>query len=364
MRNFLQVILIGLLVWVLPVSVEPRGALGAPSGAADVLRRLNGMSPAAHIAALEKGAQTEGGQVVWLVGRNLEEVTRIVEAFKARYPFMNVEFIRAGEGAAQRILTESRAGISSADVLDLSAVDSFLLKDAGALAAYKSPEAARIPDEFKDPDGYWTSVDVLPMVIAYNTRGVRQQELPRSFEALTDARWRGRLGRTSVTGAAWVAGMLKVYGERRGLEIIRGIAQNQVRLFTSNTGMGNQIVQGEVHLGFDVNVTVPIREKGRGAPIDFYTLDGFVFTDPSPLAINGGTKRPLAAALLVNWLLSMEGQQRAAQVTGGARMSTRTDVPYQHAALLRGKRAILYGPDLIGAQLNRFQDLFNQAFVR
>jgi iron(III) transport system substrate-binding protein len=337
---------------------------GAPMGAAEILRRLDGLSPGGHQAALERGAQTEGGQVTWLVGRNLEEVTRLVAAFKTRYPFMNVEFVRAGEGAAQRILTEARAGVATADVLDLSAAESFLLRGAGALAPYRSPEAARIPAEFRDPEGYWTSVDVLPMVIAYNTRSVQAGDLPKTFEALGDPRWRGRLGRTTVTGAVWVAGMLHVYGERAGMELMQRIAQNQVRLFTSNTGMGNQIVQGEVHLGFDVNVTVPIREKGRGAPIDFYALDRLIFTDPSPLAINGATRRPLAAALLVNWLLSQEGQQKAAEITGGARMSTRTDVPYRYASLLQGRRVVLYGPDLIGTQLDRYQALFNQLFVR
>jgi ABC-type Fe3+ transport system substrate-binding protein len=138
-----------------------------------------------------------------------------------------------------------------------------------------------------------------------------------------------------------------------------------VRLYTSNTALGVQLAQGEIALAFDLHITVPLREKGRGAPIDYYMLDDVVFADPSLLAIAVATPRPLAAALLVTWLLSQEGQRKALEVTGGARMSTRTDVPYPHTEVLRNRKIIIYGPDLVGgSQFDRWQRLFNDIYVR
>jgi ABC-type Fe3+ transport system substrate-binding protein len=339
-----------------------RPAAAAP---ADILARLGDLSPTRHMEALVAGARTEGGRVVWFAGRNLDEVTQLIQSFRARYPFMTVDIVRVGEGAAQRILTEFRAGAATADVVDLNAAEVYVLNQAGALASYRSPETAQIPSSFKDPKGFWTVSDMLPEVIGYNTRQfARRDLLPRTFQDLASPRWKGILGRTTVGGPRWVAGMVEHYGERRGLELVRAIAQNTARLYTSNTALGVQLSQGEIGMAYDLHITVPIREKGRGAPVDFYALDELMFADPSLLAITANTHRPLGAALLLTWLLSAEGQWKALELTDGSRKSTRTDVPYPFEHLFGNRKVIIYGPDLVGPRLARFQQTFNEIFVR
>ena len=56
-----------------------------------------------------------------------------------------------------------------------------LLKDGGLLASYDSPEAAGIPDIFRDPDRYWTGFAARARVIQVNTKLVPEQQFPRSL---------------------------------------------------------------------------------------------------------------------------------------------------------------------------------------
>jgi len=351
-------------VLLLFVSLSVSLPVQAASPGVDVLRRLSELSAARHMEALISGARTEGGRVVWYAGRALEEVTKLEAAFKVKYPFMNVDFVRVAEGTAERVLAEFRAGVATADVVDINAAEIYILQQAGALAAYKSPEAEKIPGTFKDKDGYWVAMDVLPEMIAYNTKFVSPlQPLPRTFQDLANPIWKGRLGRTTIGGPRWIAGMVSFYGERRGLELVRAIARNNVRLYTSNTGLGVQLSIGEISLAFDLHITVPVREKGRGAPVEFYANDDVLFLDPSMVAITAATRRPLGAALLVTWLLSQEGQKSTAEITGGARMSTRSEVPYEYSKLLAGRKTVIYGPDLVGRDFVKFQTLFREIFI-
>ena len=69
-----------------------------------------------------------------------------------------------------------------------------VLKQKGILAKYVSSSAADIPDQFKDPDGYWTGFAARCRILIYNTNLLKAQELPKSIFELTQAKWKGKVG--------------------------------------------------------------------------------------------------------------------------------------------------------------------------
>ena len=58
------------------------------------------------------------------------------------------------------------------------------LKQRGHSAPYLSPELKAFPAGSYDPQGFWSSFEVTPIVLAFNTKLVPQDEAPRSYQDL------------------------------------------------------------------------------------------------------------------------------------------------------------------------------------
>src|SRR5207247_6158667 len=68
----------------------------------------------------------------------------------------------------------------------------------------------------------WSSDVCSSDLLAYNTRLVRKQDLPKSYEDLAHPRWRGKLG-IEADDADWLAGVFAQLGEARGVRIFQEI---------------------------------------------------------------------------------------------------------------------------------------------
>ncbi len=64
-----------------------------------------------------------------------------------------------------------------------------VLKQRGISAPYVSPNAAGIPDVFKDAEGYWTGFSARGRILLVNTKA---KDKPESVRAYTDPRWKGK----------------------------------------------------------------------------------------------------------------------------------------------------------------------------
>ncbi len=76
--------------------------------------------------------------------------------------------------------------------------------------------------------------------------------------------------------------------------------------------MLRQVAGGEKLVGMIVDF-LPIREKAKGAPVEFVFPKEGVSAVSEPVAVLANTKNPEAAKAFVDFLLSMEGQALAAQ---------------------------------------------------
>ena len=50
-----------------------------------------------------------------------------------------------------------------------------------------------LPEHYRDPRSHWTSTRISYFSIAYNTRLVPPDQVPKSYDDLLDPRWRGKL---------------------------------------------------------------------------------------------------------------------------------------------------------------------------
>jgi iron(III) transport system substrate-binding protein len=66
------------------------------------------------------------------------------------------------------------------------------LQEMGLLEPYVSPSAADIPAEFKDAKGAWTGFGARARIIAYNTKLIAEDQVPKRIRDLADPKSKGK----------------------------------------------------------------------------------------------------------------------------------------------------------------------------
>lgn len=248
------------------------------------------------------------GEMVWAGGGSAEIDESINRAFMKKYPGIRAVKTRV---QSQRLLvrfeTESRAGKHTFDIVRTTDWYIDIFKKKGLLAKYESAERNQIPAEFRDRDGFYTSLYTAVHAPAYNTRMVAKSDLPRSYDDLLDPKWKGKLGLEDAA-FVWFVNVLKIKGEKQGVEYMRRLARQEVSLRASTTLLANLVTAGEIPLAIDLYADDIERQKKAGAPIEWIAFDPTIVHTIAG-AINKNAPHPNAARLFMDFLLSEEGQR-------------------------------------------------------
>ena len=302
-----------------------------------------------------EGAKKEGVLVVY-TSMTVDQMQKILDAFKARYPFIQTTMFRAvGERLLTKIMTEAQTGKYDFDVVQSAESQAYFLKKKNLLQKYISPETKNIQKPFFDPEGYWTAVYIMPNVIAYNTRMLKRNEVPKTDEELLHPKWNGKIG-MDHTKPEWFAWKLKQMGEERGLTYMRKLGAQEFQLYAGLSVITNLLVAGEFPLVLNTYLHNVEEVKRKGAPVDWLVQDP-VFTKFQPLGIGSKAPHPNAAKLFSDFVLSEEGQKIIASF---GRVPTRRGV----SANVQGLDKMNYVIDDIGAgdDFNKNFELFRSIF--
>lgn len=281
-----------------------------------------GQGQSAGKAQPSGGEQPAGGGVLTIYsGRSEELVGPIIERFKARTGIeVKVRYGGTSELAAT-LLEEGSA--SPADV--------FFAQDAGALGAVQAkgllrplPETilGRVEPRFRSPRGLWVGTSGRARVVAYNTKRLKETDLPDSIHGFTDPKWKGRIGwpPTNASFQAFVTALRLTEGDEAAKRWLEGILANQPREYPSNVPAVEAVAAGEVDVAF-VNHYYLHRlkaERGPGFPVANAYLkagDAGALINVAGAGILAGSKNPAAAERFVEFLLSEEAQEYFAKET-------------------------------------------------
>jgi iron(III) transport system substrate-binding protein len=145
-------------------------------------------------------------------------------------------------------------------------------------------------------------------VQAYNTRLVKQPDLPRTYADLLDPKWKGKLGIES-SDEDWFAVVLTSLGEREGMRLFRKlVADSGVSVRKGHTLLTNLVASGEVPLALTVYNFTAEQLKRKGAPLDWFVIPPVV-ARANGLALARRAPHPNAARLYYEFILGEEGQQ-------------------------------------------------------
>ena len=340
-------------------------ALGVafPAGAAtidDALKNLRRLSQAQRKAVLEENARKEG-EVVWYTSMSLTDFPKIVGAFEKAVPYVKVRANRLTQSTViTKIDTEARAGLFAVDVVGSAPVEMWELKQRGHSAPYLSPELKAFPAGSYDPQGFWSSFEVTPIVLAFNTKLVPQDEAPRSYQDLLQPKWKGKMNMGSDE-YAWYSVMLDGMGQAKGLAYMTALARQQLHIPGSSSIMRLQLMlAGESAITIAARGRRATEYKEKGAPIDYRLLDPYP-AEPNALTLMRRSSHPHASILFIDWILSEAAQSLMAQQI--PRLTLRKGVKQipRHQELYK-KDFVFVNPASIGANLNELIASYQQVF--
>jgi iron(III) transport system substrate-binding protein len=260
-----------------------------------------------RLQRLIEGARREGELNIY-TSTQASDLGAVVEAFEKKYGVKASIWRSSSEGVLNRALQEARAGRHMVDIVDSNGPEMEALSSEQLLQRVKSPYHADLIAPAIRPHGEWVGVRVNVFVQAYNTGLVKKEELPKTWEELVDAKWRGKLG-IEQEDSEWLAGIYSEIGEERADKVFKQItASNGVSVRKGHTLLTQLVASGEVPLALTVYNYTAEQLRRQGAPIDWFTI-GDAIARPNGVGVMRRAPHPHAAVLFYDFELSEEGQR-------------------------------------------------------
>jgi iron(III) transport system substrate-binding protein len=260
-----------------------------------------------RLQKLIDGARREGELTVYTSAQT-DDLGPVIAAYEKKYG-VKASIWRAGsEQVLNRALQESRAGRHTVDIVETNGPELEGLSREKILQLVKSPHHADLIAPAIRPHGEWVGTRLNVFVQAYNTKLVKKEDLPKTWEDLTHPRWKGKIG-IEQEDSDWLSGVFGEIGDARAQQVFKEIvAANGVSVRKGHTLLTQLVASGEVPLALTVYNYKAEQLRAEGAPIDWFTI-GNAIARPNGVAVARNAPHPHAALLYYDFELSEEGQR-------------------------------------------------------
>lgn len=338
------------------------------SASAATVEEIALMNRADRQKMLLEGAKKEG-KISWYTTLIVDQVVRPVkDAFEKEYPFLQVEFFRGNaERLVQKMFAEYQAKRYDVDIID-GTVSPTMVRRANLLQRFYSPVLADYTAELKDSQGYWGSTNLYFFATGYNTRMVKPNEVPKTYEELLNPRWKGQMMWSTSRGSGapiMIGTILNTMGSEAGKAYLQKLkAQNVAKSTASNRQILDLTIAGEYPLSLHIFNHHAYISKSAGAPVDWQPHEPVTATIQT-IALAKNTPHPHAAMLLLDFVMSEKGQKVFQQSNY---LPAHPKVPAKQADLKPGggrfKRAYYIDPDVQYDKGNEWVEYFNNVFMK
>lgn len=287
------------------------GALALPAGslaqARGPMAELALSTAADRTQRLVDGAKKEGALSIYTSAQG-EDLGPVVAAYEKKYGVKGEVWRAGSEKVLQRAMTEARANRFTVDVIETNGPELESMSREKILQAVKSPHHANLMPQALRPHGEWVGTRLNVFVQAWNTKAVKKEELPKSWEDLLDPRWKGRLG-IEAEDQDWLSGVAQEIGEARAVKLFKDIvAKNGISVRKGHTLLTQLVASGEVPFALTVYNYKVEQLRQKGAPIDWLSI-GKPIARPNGVGVMRQAPHPHAALLFYDFEISEEGQK-------------------------------------------------------
>lgn len=287
--------------------------LGLIAGAGNAIaqRPASPASPAstADWAKIVEAAKKEG-RVALYSSQVPPVLTRMKADFENAYPGIALEYSRYPSGMLNRIDAERQSGADGADmaiateVLVLAQSPGF--NDGvqkGLFAVPVGPSMAAWPSTYL-VNRAAVILALEPIVMAYNTNAVKTPLT--GYPDLLRPEFKGRIGASELAATAVIA-WYSFVEKTQGANFLAQFAAQQPKMYVGAVPNAQAVASGEIAVTAFTNTTTALPLVELGAPIRVVVpKPGFGIRYAG--VIVGGSKRPNAAQVLMNYLMSVRGQ--------------------------------------------------------
>ena len=272
---------------------------------ANNIAALAALTGAERQKRLAEGAKKEGVVSIY-TSMPLDDMAALTSAFEAKYGVKAKVWRSGSEKILQRGLLEAKANRFEVDVFETNSPETEVLSREKVLIAGNSPYLNELIPQAIPSHKEWIATRLNIFTCAYNTKLVKKEELPKTYQDLLDPKWKGKLS-VEADDSDWLAETVMKMGEEKGLALFREIARkNAVSVRKGHTLLSNLVASGEVPLALTVYNYKIEQMKNSGAPIDWFALDPTI-ARPNANGVARNAPHPHAALLFQDFELT-EGQ--------------------------------------------------------
>jgi iron(III) transport system substrate-binding protein len=260
---------------------------------------------------LHKRAAKEGGTLNFYGTLAQINAEKILPVFEKRFPGIKVNHVDAtSDKLVARAVSEARGGRTLGDVLQVPLENVVQLYDQGLLLDTNLPEAAEYPEGAKG--SFWTASDLQFFVAAWNTKLVKKEEEPKSFDDFTQPRWKNRLIAEPRDLEMLLAfAKYKFKSDEKAIDYWKKVAANNVEFHKGHSQLAELLVAGQAAACITCYSHHYPRRIQKGAPVNYLLTEGVASINGT--AIFKNAPHPNTAMLFARWVASQEGQKVMAQ---------------------------------------------------
>jgi iron(III) transport system substrate-binding protein len=242
---------------------------------------------------------------------------QLLRDFAELYPEVRVEYVELNsEELYSRYRAETAANADSADLLWASSMDGQVdLANAGRAATYASPDIASLPKwAVWRNQAFGTTYE--PIAFVYNKELLPAVDVPHDHSALlallkgNAAAFKGRIAAYDPerSGTGYLLADQDTRHFAAAWELFRAFGQNAIALRTAAADIIEGVIQGEQTIGYGVFASYARTRAERVPELGIVIPHDYALIMSRVAVISAKAKRPNAAKLFLDYLLSRRGQ--------------------------------------------------------
>jgi iron(III) transport system substrate-binding protein len=269
----------------------------------------------ARLSAQERDAVIEGakreGRVNFANSASAAGFPRFVQAFTARYPFIDATtglYSAPAGRVLARVDAELKARALTFDVLHVANLAPYLaMAQRGQLLGYRSPELDAYPPEASDRD-QWAIARIVGVIMAYNRNILPPEKAPKAWADLLRPEFKNRKLVIQDSAAGTSFNQMYLLEKKLGADFMRQWGKQEPIIVSTTAQLIDLLVRGEALVGATVDHFRAFEPDAvKAGIVGVYPNEGMPLAT-APVAIFKDARNPNAARLLVDFMLSAEGQ--------------------------------------------------------
>jgi len=273
------------------------------------------------------GAAAAKERVVVYTSLETEETVDYLKVAKKELSDLDIQAIRLSTGELGARMLAERDNPQADCIWGWAVTNMSEFIPKGMLVPYKPKGWDKIPANFKEPNGYWTAIDLYAAALVPNTRVLEQKNLPmpKGWNDLLNPVYKDMLimpnPASSGTGFLQVASLLvlldpdyknKPVEQNKAWDFLKKLDKNMGQYIKSGSKPAKLTAAGEYAIGCSFAFVYSSLKK-KGSPVALVMPEEGAGFELEANALLKGAKHEAAAKKFLDWAISKQAMEEYAK---------------------------------------------------